>query len=396
MFAALNGTWAGAGPPAGGPLTVALWAVSIPEAPSDGGAMTSRPPEAGPAAAAGVLKRSPALPAELTELVATGSGLAANRHAAATQRAYLGDFGHFDEWCKATAARSGFALVSLPAEPETVWLYLSALVEADNAAGYRVSTLERRLSAIKWVHDTSGYPSPTSHTRVRELMAGIRRTYGARPERSDPITTDQLTAMVDALDLNTLAGLRDRAVLLVGYAGAFRRSELAGMRREQLRRTGDGYIVELGRTKDDQEAKGRDVGIPAFAGSALCPVTAVDAWLAAAAISGGPIFRRVTRYQTIGARALSADAVAKIVKRAAAAAGIPPDRLSGHSLRAGHATTAAQNGAPDRTIMRQTGHKRTETLDNYVRPATVFVDNSADYLDLAASTPPAGGESSSS
>ena len=108
----------------------------------------------------------------------------------------------------------------------------------------------------------------------------------------------------------------------------------------------------------------------------------MDAWLSAAEISDGPVFRRVTRYQTPGARALSADAVAKIVKRTAAAAGIPPDRLSGHSLRAGHATTAAGNGAPDRTIMRQTGHKRTETLDQYVRPATMFLDNSAEYLDL--------------
>ena len=334
------------------------------------------------------LRRSPG---PLADLVATGAGLAANRHAEATRRAYLGDFSHFAEWCADTAARTGSSLVSLPAAPETVWLYLTALVEADNAAGYRVSTLERRLSAIKWVHDTSGHPSPTSHTRVRELMAGIRRTYGARAERRDPITTDQLTAMVDGLDLDSLAGLRDRAVLLLGYAGAFRRSELAGLRREQLRRTGDGVVVELGRTKDDQEAKGRDVGIPAFAGSPLCPVTAVDAWLAAASITEGPIFRRVSRYQTLGARALAPATVATIVKRCAAAAGIPPDRLSGHSLRAGHATTAARNGAPDRTIMRQTGHKRTETLDTYVRTATVFVDNSADYLDLdGAAAQPSG------
>ena len=334
--------------------------------------------EAGPSAPVGALSE------ELGALVASGAALSANRHAEATRRAYLGEFGHFAEWCDATASRTGTPLEALPAEPETVWLYLSALVEADNAAGYKVATLERRLSAIKWVHDTSGHPSPTSHTRVRELMAGIRRTYGARAERRDPLTTDQLTAMVDGLDLDTLAGLRDRAVLLLGYAGAFRRSELAGLRREQLRRTGDGVVVELGRTKDDQEAKGRDVGIPAFAGSPLCPVTAVDAWLAAASITEGPIFRRVSRYQTLGARALAPATVATIVKRCAAAAGIPPDRLSGHSLRAGHATTAARNGAPDRTIMRQTGHKRTETLDSYVRPATVFVDNSADYLDLAA------------
>ena len=140
--------------------------------------------------------------------------------------------------------------------------------------------------------------------------------------------------------------------------------------------------MQLRSSKDDQEARGRDVGIPAFPGSPLCPITAVDAWLTAAHITDGPLFRRVTRYRTVGRAALSGAAVAQIIKRAARAAGIPPDRLAGHSLWAGHVTVAAQGGAPDRTIMRQTGYKRTEFLDGYIRPATVFTYNSATYLGL--------------
>jgi site-specific recombinase XerD len=314
--------------------------------------------------------------AEMAALVADGKELREARHADLTRKAYRSDFAHFTDWCK----NNDFD--PLPAAPSTVWLYLTKLVEANNAAEWRVSTLERRLSAIKWVHETNGHPSPTTHTEIRELMAGIRRRYGSRPERVDPLSTDQMARLIATLDLGTLTGQRDRAVLLFGFAGAFRRSELAGLQRRQLRRSAQGYVVQLDRTKDDQEGHGRDVGIPAFPGSALCPVNAVDAWLTAADITEGPIFRRVTRYQTVGTKALTGAAVAQIIKRTARAAGIPADRLAGHSLRAGHATVAAENDAPDRTIMRQTGHKRTETLDIYIRPATVFKDNSASYLGL--------------
>lgn len=314
--------------------------------------------------------------AELAALVAAGQELRAGRHAELTRKAYQSDFAHFTDWCTSRG------LDELPADPRAVWLYLTAMVDTDNTADYRVATLERRLSAIKWVHEANGQPSPTTHTEIRELMAGIRRRFGTRPDKVDPLSTDQLARLIATLDLTTLSGQRDRALLLFGYAGAFRRSELAGLTRDQLRRSADGYLVQMRRTKDDQEARGRDVGIPAFPGSPLCPVTAIDAWLTAAHITQGPLFRRVTRYQTLGTNALTGAAVAQIIKRTARAAGIPADRLAGHSLRAGHATTAAQHGAPDRTIMRQTGHKRTETLDGYIRPATVFKDNSATYLGL--------------
>jgi site-specific recombinase XerD len=310
-------------------------------------------------------------------LAADAADLEANNRAAATRRAYEGDFEHFADWCSTVGA------VPLPANPETVYLYLAALVADANAAEYSVATLDRRLAAITYVHEVNGYDvSPARHVRVRELMAGIRRRYGQPQVKRDPLTTNQLATMVASLDATSLRGKRDVAILLVGYAGAFRRSELVGLKMTDLERRGDGYVVHLGRTKTDQEGRGRMVGIPAFKGSPLCPVAALDGWLSAAAITSGAVFRKVTRYQTVTTAALTPAAVALIVKRTATAAGIPAQRLAGHSLRAGHATTAASNGAPDRVIMRQTGHKSVDTLEGYIRPAMVLADNSARYLDL--------------
>lgn len=318
------------------------------------------------------------------------SGVPANLHrlaiegldsrARSTRRAYADDFSNFADWC-ATVARP-----ALPASDEAVCLYVTAMVAGANAAGYSVATLERRLAAITYVHEINGFgASPARHIKVRELMASIRLTYGRAQDKRDPLTTAQLAAMVAALDLGGLAGKRDRAVLLVGYAGAFRRSDLAGLTVSQLEPRGDGYVVALRGLGDDYTNEGRTVGLPAFAGSPLCPVAALDAWLGAASITEGPLFRKVTRYQTISTAAISAASIALIVKRCAMAAGIPSHRLAGHSLRAGHATTAAANGAPDRVIMAQTGHRSVDSLDGYTPPGDPLRDNSARYLDLEMS-----------
>jgi len=335
------------------------------------------PTSSGSASAAGA-SLNPDVADALRRLAVEGLDPEASNLARSTRRAYAGDFAHFADWCTTINAPA------LPASAETVFLYIVSLVADANAAGYSVATLERRLAAITYVHEVNGDgASPARHVKVRELMAGVRRAYGKAQARRDPLTTTQLAAMVAALDLDTLAGKRDRAVLLVGYAGAFRRSELAGLVLAHLDRQGDGYVVALGRTTTDRETRaGRIVGIPAFAASALCPVVALDAWLTAAQIDHGALFRRVTRHGTISAAALSPASVALIVKRCALAAGIPAGRLAGHSLRAGHATTAAANGAPDRVIMRQTGHRSVDTLEGYAGPGRVLVDSSARYLDL--------------
>lgn len=246
----------------------------------------------------------------------------AEAQAANTRRAYESDFAHFTDWCRMVGIQP------LPATPEAVFRYLMDLVADDNAAGYAVSTVERRLAAISSVHESHGHASPPArHAQVRQLMGAIRRTYGRPQNARDPLTSAQLGALIARLDLLTLSGLRDRAVLLVGFASALRRSELAALTVEQLTADGDGYAVSVpGR---------RSFVIAAMPQSALCPMSAVDEWLAAAAIAAGPVFRKVTRYQTVVPGPLTPAAVALIVKRAARAADISPDRLAAQSLRAG-------------------------------------------------------------
>ena len=320
------------------------------------------------------------------DLVEQARQLTENRHSDNTKKAYISDFAHFQDWCTYTSDRTGVDIQSLPAQPEAVYLYITEMVADNNAAGWAMSTLERRLSAIRWKHETNNHISPTLHQLIKDLMAGTRRSYGKPENKSEPLSTDQLRKILHHLDLDTLTGLRNRALLLFGYAGAFRRSELAGLDRSQLHRVGNkGYRVELVKTKDDQESQGRPVGIPTFPNSPLCPVTAIDEWMVAAKINTGAVFRKVTRGQTITDTPLVGDSIARLLKKMATNAGIPTTNISGHSLRAGHCTTAAQNGAPDRYIMDQTGHTSLDTLNGYIRPATVFLNNSADYLDLGPS-----------
>ena len=255
----------------------------------------------------------------------------AEHHAANTRRAYRSDFAHFTRWCRAAG------IPPLPATPEAVYLYLMDLVADDNSAGYAVATVERRLAAITAAHRGGGNPpTPAQHPQVRQLMAAIRRTYGRPPNGRDPLTGDQLAVIVDHLNLATPSGLRDRALLLFGFASGLRRAELAALTVEQLAPHDGGYLVT---PRPAYPANPADPAVPVRAQprSPLCPVAAVDGWLSAAGIASGPVFRKVTRYQTVVARALAPAAVALIVKRAAQAADLPAERLAAHSLRAGRA-----------------------------------------------------------
>lgn len=339
----------------------------------------------------------PTVPAELVpakvrqldfrRLLAQSAELEEYSKAPATRDAYNSDLADFARWCPWQG------LPHLPAEPATVYAYLSFLVEGDNAAGWAMATLRRRLSAIGFAHEDAGYPNPCRHVRVTELMKALGRRFGRPADKRHALSTDQLRQMIAPLDLDMLSGLRDRALLLVGFATAIRRANLASLTVEQLTRRSEGYVVRLLRTKVDQEAVGRAVGIPAFPDSPWCPVAALDAWLTRSETTEGPVWRRVTRYQTVGTDALHPSSVALIVKRAARAAGIPSSKLAGHSLRAGHVTEASENGAPSWQVMRQTDHKRIETLNGYIRSHGVFRDNSARYLRLDRSTAAAEGES---
>jgi integrase len=274
-----------------------------------------------------------------------------------TRRAYKADLRHFLDW-------GG----SIPATDRTVSEYLAA-----HAERLCVATLVRRLVSIGKVHTTQGLTSPTSSELVRLTMRGIRHKHGRPQRRVAAAVKDDILAMVAGLG-GELKDCRDRALLLMGFAGAFRRSELIAIDCTAVERVPQGIVVALRRSKTDQQGDGRRIGIP-YARGVVCPVKALDAWLTASGVSDGPIFRSVNRHGGIGAKALSAEAVALIVKRRAGAAGLDASNYAGHSLRAGLATSAAAAGVPSWKIKVQTGHASDTMLHRYIRDGELFVGN---------------------
>jgi site-specific recombinase XerD len=290
-----------------------------------------------------------------------------------TLRAYRSDWADFSLWCATSE------LVPVPAAPETIATYLASLADA----GAKASTIQRRLSAISQAHQLAGHtPSPTSEWVVRATMAGIRRTLGTASAQKAPVATAELRRLLAATPADTLAGLRDRALLLLGFAGGFRRSELVAIDVSDLDETEDGLRVRIRRSKGDQEAAGRDVGIPRGQHPATCPVRAVRDWRQAAGILEGPVFRPVNRHDHVQPQRLSDKGVARIVKRAAERAGMDAAAYAGHSLRAGLATAAAAGGAPERAIMKQTGHRSLAMVRRYIRAGSLFDENAAAYVGL--------------
>jgi site-specific recombinase XerD len=290
--------------------------------------------------------------------------------APATVEAYRSDWQHFTDWCRAQGVQA------MPALPEDIATYLAEL-----ATTHKPSTLQRRLAAISQAHQMADVDNPAHSSPVKLTMQGIRRAKGTAPNQVAPIRAEELRAMVTTLPDNLL-GLRDRALLLLGFAGAFRRSELVGLNVEDVETTAEGLRVTLARSKTDQEGEGAVKGIPYGRNSETCPVRALQSWLAAASICGGPIFRSVNRYGQVQRGRLSDKAVALVVKRSAMAAGLDPNRYSGHSLRAGLATSAAAAGVQERDIMRQTGHRSVNTVRRYIREGELFRNNAAAMVGL--------------
>lgn len=213
------------------------------------------------------------------------------------------------------------------------------------------------------------------------VWAGIRRTKGVAQQGKAPAVTADVRAMVAALP-DTLLGLRDRAILLLGFAGAFRRSELVDLDREDLEIGSEGITATLRRSKTDQEGEGRKIGIPYGVRPETCPVRAILAWLDAAGIEDGPMFRSVNRHGQLQPGRLSDKAVALVVKRQAQACGLDPARYAGHSLRAGLATSAAAAGVQERTFMAQTGHRSEKMVRRYIREGSLFRENAAAAVGL--------------
>ncbi|MCY0896422.1 MAG: site-specific integrase [Alicyclobacillaceae bacterium] len=293
-------------------------------------------------------------------------------HAENSRRAYRSDWQDFVQWCQAHQRQS------LPATPETVAAYISALAEA----GAKTSTIVRRLSSLSLAHQAKQWETPTRSLLVRTVWRGIRREHGIAAEPKQPILTDELRKMIDAIDTTTLRGLRDQALLLIGFAGAFRRSELVALRWEDVEFREDGVVMTIPQSKTDQEGEGQRIAIVRGQQASTCPVTALQTWLDEAFIVDGPIFRKVNKSDNVEPRALTAQSVALIVKRYAQKVGLDPDQFAGHSLRAGFATQAAVNGVLERDIMRQTRHKSLVTLRRYIREGSLFRDNPSGRVGL--------------
>jgi integrase len=216
---------------------------------------------------------------------------------------------------------------------------------------------------------------------VTNTMKGIRRTKGTAPEQKTPTLTDDIRAMVNATDTGII-GVRDRAMLLLGFAGAFRRSELVGLDVEDCVFAKDGLTVTLPRSKTDQDGAGRKIGIPYGSNPETCPVRTLQAWLEITGINTGPLFRSINRHGQVRSGRLSGIDISRVVKKLAKRAGLNPARYAGHSLRAGHAASAAIAGATERSIMNQTGHRSVQMVRRYIRDGSLFRENSAGKLGL--------------
>jgi site-specific recombinase XerD len=282
-----------------------------------------------------------------------------------TRRAYRTDWKSFSEWCGRVCEDP------LPARPLAVAQYLAQLADG----GLKASTIERRVAAIRYMHKAAGHEPPTNAEGVKAVMRGIRRTKGKRQVRKAPATAELLDRVISALPA-TLAGLRDRALLLVGFAAALRRSELVALEVADVRHASKGIFLHIGRSKTDQDGRGVDIPVPR--GGKLQPVAALSAWLQAASIAEGPIFREVDRHGRVGATALSDRSVARIVKRAFAAIGAKVEDFSGHSLRAGFVTTSLEHKVDALKIMGITRHAKVDTLKIYDRRENGFDDHAGD------------------
>jgi integrase len=280
----------------------------------------------------------------------------------ATRVAYRSDLDHFVRW-------GGM----IPTTAEMIAEYLAAFSET-----LSVATLQRRLAAISVAHDAGGFPNPCKSILIRSTLNGIKRLRGVAQKVARPLLKEDLFAVLDAMG-DSVKDFRDRALLLAGWAGAFRRAELIGLDVSDMERVRQGVILHLRHSKTDQLGHGRKIGIP-FARGRHCPVAALDAWLERSGIGEGAVFRNVNRHGQIASTRLSGEGVTLVLREHLEAAGLDPAGFSGHSLRAGFATSAAQVGVSSFKIRQQTGHSSDAMLSRYIRDGQLFLDNASGAL----------------
>jgi site-specific recombinase XerD len=306
----------------------------------------------------------------IADLISRAREFAAASLAPNSRRAYEADLRHYRLWCQIRSVEA------VPAAPQTIALYLASLSEKSKA-----STIQRRLSAISRAHRDAMVDTPTSHPAVRKVMAGIRRVKGTAANAKAALMSGSLRRICAAMP-STILGIRDRALLLLGFVGALRRSELVSLNREDLNFEERGIVVRLNRSKTDQDGISRGIGIPRGRYPETCAVRSVETWLGAANIRSGALFRPINRHGVVLQRRLTDKAVARIVKRSAQLVGIDSNTVAGHSLRSGMATSAAAAGASERSIMTQTGHRSEAMVRRYIRHGSIWIENAASVLDL--------------
>lgn len=289
-----------------------------------------------------------------------------------TKRAYIADWKHFLSWCKTRNK------CPLPANSDDLSTYLRFCAQE---LSLKMSTVSRRVAAISEAHKRNGHPTPTEEWVVRNTMKRLRRELGSPARGKEPVLVEDIKKMIK-LCPPTLTGLRDKAILLIGFAGALRRSDLCNLDLEDISKADEGIVLMIRRGKTDQKREGRKIGIPFGKDKKTCPIQALVDWIDAAQIESGPLFRAVTKYNRPGSARLTDQYVALTVKKYCKLLGKRVPLFSGHSLRAGFATSAAMAGASERSIQKQTGHASVNILRRYIREAEMFRENALHNLNL--------------
>ena len=300
-----------------------------------------------------------------------------NSKANNTIRAYKSDFRDFGGFC----AKNG--LKSLPADPKIVSLYMTYLSTKDA----KMSTLRRRLVSIGVIHRLKGHYLDTKHPIIIENLMGIKRKKGSYQKGKKPILINHLKLMIEAIDKDTsdetgIRKLRDKTIILLGFAGGFRRIELISIDFEDLEFVSEGVKIFIRKSKTDQFGEGMIKGLPYFTNQKYCPVWHLKKWLEISEIKSGPIFRRFSKGLNLGKNRLTDQSVALFLKKYLSNAGIENQNYSGHSLRSGFATVTAESGADERSIMAMTGHKTTQMVRRYIKEANLFKNNALNKINL--------------
>ena len=300
-----------------------------------------------------------------------------NSKASNTIRAYKSDFKDFGAFC----VKNGFK--PLPTEPKIVSLYLTHLSMKD----VKMSTLRRRLVSIGVIHRLKGFYLDTKHPIIIENLMGIKRKKGNYQKGKKPILINHLKLIIEAIDKDIsdetgIRKLRDKTIILLGFAGGFRRIELISIDFEDLEFVSEGVKIFIRKSKTDQFGEGMLKGLPYFDNQKFCPVWHLQKWLEVSKIKSGPIFKRFSKGLILGKNRLTDQSVALFLKKYLSRAGIENQNYSGHSLRSGFATVSAESGADERSIMAMTGHKTSQMVRRYIKEANLFKNNALNKIKI--------------